>query len=152
MRRLPATLAAFAVLIGGVTVADQAVAPSSSEAAKRRPTCPSARQPNAQFATCQTGDAGNNALGGTNGRDRLVGGAGNDSIVGRGGNDDLTGGPGADAFSAGDGNDVIDAFDRTADRAIICGGGARDRVYADRADRKIIDPSCERVAYRARPR
>ncbi|CAB4945701.1 unannotated protein [freshwater metagenome] len=152
MQRLPATLAAFALLIGGVAVAESAVDPSPSEAAKRRALCPTAKQPRAVFATCRSGTAGNDALGGTNGRDRLSGRAGNDAIVGAGGNDDLTGGSGVDAFSAGDGDDVIDAYDRTADRAIICGGGTRDLVYADRADRKAIDPSCERVAYRARPR
>lgn len=152
MLRLPATLAAFALLVGGVAVVETAVDPTPSAAAKRKPVCPTARQPRAQFVTCVNGDAGNNTIGGTNGRDRVNGGAGDDVMVGAGGNDDLTGGPGFDAISGGDGNDVIDAYDRRRDRFIVCGGGARDLVYADRADRRAIDPSCERVAYRARPR
>jgi Ca2+-binding RTX toxin-like protein len=152
VRRLPATLAAFALLIGGLAVAESAVDPATSTAAKRKPVCPTARQPNAQFVLCKNGTAGGDALGGTNGRDRLNGLGGNDAIVGAGGNDLLIGGPGRDAISGGEGDDVIDAFDRRADRAIVCGGGLRDLVYADRADAKVIDRSCERVAYRARPR
>lgn len=150
MRRLPATLVAFALLVGGVTVAESALDPAPSAAAKRRPVCPTPSQPRAVFAYCLNGDARSNALGGTSGRDRINGRGGNDAIVGAAGNDDLTGGPGVDAISGGEGNDVIDAFDSRRDKGVVCGGGARDLVYADRADRRIIDPTCERVVYRAR--
>lgn len=154
MRRLPATLVAAALLVGGAATAESAVAPAPSQAAKARaskakPVCPTRRAPVAQFATCRNAGPNGGPLSGTSGRDRLVGGVGNDSIVGGAGNDDITGGPGWDAISAGDGNDVIDVRDGRADRLVRCGAGV-DTVFADAADRRVIQRDCERVLYRAR--
>lgn len=160
MRRLPATLVALALLVGGVSAAESAVdpAPSAATKAKRRPVCPTAGTPVAQFATCKNGGPGNDAIPGSSGRDRINGGGGDDAIAGGAGNDDLTGGPGRDVINGGPGNDVIDAHDGGAgfaDRGIVCGPGT-DTVYADAKDRRRsgrrgnIAADCERVVSRAR--
>jgi Ca2+-binding RTX toxin-like protein len=130
--RLTALLAACALLLGIVAVAQAATIPGTS---------------------------GSNRLSGTSGGDLIDGGRGNDRINGRGGNDilkggagrdDITGGSGWDLVQAGIGDDLVDARDGRADRAVICDAGLRDVVYADRSD--PIDGSCEVVRYRARPR
>ena len=81
-----------------------------------------------------TGGDGNDKLAGNNGNDRLSGGDGNDRLQGGAGKDGLSGGDGRNAYSAGGGNDSVNSVNGTRER-VNCGGGRRDRVRADRADR-----------------
>lgn len=118
------------------------------------------------------GDAGKDALLGTDREDQLQGGAGLDRLFGRGGRDFLypsagadttVGGPGADFITGsrgsaerdtqpdnyygGAGDDYISAFLGGAD-VIGCGSG-QDEAWADRED-ELLDHDCERVLGPAR--
>jgi Ca2+-binding RTX toxin-like protein len=87
------------------------------------------------------GESGRDRLLGGSSRDRLDGGTGNDRIAGNSGNDVLRAGKGRDRVSGGSGKDTVFARDGRRDR-VDCGGGRKDRVRADRADRLR---RCERV-------
>jgi Ca2+-binding RTX toxin-like protein len=105
----------------------------------------------------QKGGAGNDVQYGGTGRDTMDGGAGADTQTGGNGDDVITGGSGSDIIN-GDGgspaglahagaskghpgNDTIYARDGQKDH-INCGGGRKDRVFADKIDRLR---GCEKV-------
>jgi Ca2+-binding RTX toxin-like protein len=105
------------------------------------------------------GNAGNNALNGTNDRDEIFGRAGDDGIQGFGANDRLHGEEGNDRVTGGDGNDLIwgdfhpeiqftksfgddhidggngnDRLDAGPGNDTILGGSGRDRLYGQDGD------------------
>ena len=86
-------------------------------------------------------DRGDDVLRGGAGDDVLGAGSGSDRLSGGSGRDRLTGGGGKDRFSGGPGNDSINSADGVAE-AVTCGGGANDKVKADRNDRLR---GCERI-------
>jgi hypothetical protein len=104
---------------------------------------------------CLDGGADRDVLSGALGDDRVYGGAGRDSLTGGSGDDVLSAGAGNDTVhtgygrdrvSAGAGNDAINAATAgPAARRIDCGPG-RDRLRANRNERKRLK-SCEARSY-----
>jgi Ca2+-binding RTX toxin-like protein len=91
------------------------------------------------------GNAGNNTINGTNGRDVIFGRGGNDTIRGRGGqdvlcgeggHDVLLGGEGADHASGDAGNDQVYGNDGSD---VLEGGSGNDNVYGGRGADSSFD-------------
>jgi uncharacterized protein YjbI with pentapeptide repeats len=84
------------------------------------------------------GDAGNDTLNGADGNDYLDGGSGNDSLIGAAGNDylfggagidTLVGGAGSDTLVGGLGNDILNlGNDGTRDNVLYSSGSGNDRI------------------------
>jgi Ca2+-binding RTX toxin-like protein len=100
-------------------------------------------KPVAGIAVTLNGEAGNDALTGTNGDDTINGGAGNDSLVGFRGNDTKNGddgddvltwnpGDGSDRFEGGAGNDVaVDNGGGAAENFVVSANGQRVTATRD---------------------
>jgi Ca2+-binding RTX toxin-like protein len=87
------------------------------------------------------GDASNNVLIGTPGRDVIAGVEGNDRIRSGGGKDLVCGGTGNDRLKGGGGKDTLLG---QAGRDLLAGGGGRGDVCKGGPGRDLVKRSCER--------
>ena len=96
-----------------------------------------------------TGSGGDDKLSGTAGDDVLSGLGGADVVEGKGGDDEIDGGDGTDFLYGGDGDDRFLESEDDAVDVHDCGPGTDFVAEPDARDQVL--PSCERVAWTARP-
>ncbi len=128
-----------------VTAALVVVQPLAEASSRERPRC------HGHLATI-VGDASNNLLWATSGRDVIRGGGGDDRIVGRAGDDVICGGGQRDFLEGGRGNDRLYGGSQDGPRRenggdILSGGPGDDLLAPERAGRlDVIDYRSSRRA------